>query len=384
MKILAVGGGSGGHVTPVVAVLKQIKHDHPEADIRFWCDRPFEKQATSLMHHFDTSIRISTIIAGKLRRYNHLTVMQQLLWPRLVLLNLRDSFLVAIGIFQSIVKLIVWRPDVVFTKGGYVCLPVGLAARFLRIPLVIHDSDAHPGLTNRILARFATSIATGAPLEYYTYPKAISRYIGIPIDPVFAPHTVEQQSEAKREWGIRDDKPLIVITGGGLGAQRINETVAETLHELRKLASVVLVSGAGQYDELRAFMPPNDDTFQLHPFITDMPVLLTAADVVVTRAGMTIILELAALEKPTILIPNAKLTGGHQVKNANVYVEKDAVVVVKEEEMMLHRELLVQAVCSVLSDPHQAQKMAQNLATFAKPHAAKDMAAMIMAAATSK
>ena len=336
------------------------------------------------MHHFDPSIRISTIIAGKLRRYNHLTVMQQLLWPRLVLLNLRDSFLVAIGILQSIVKLIVWRPDVVFTKGGYVCLPVGLAARFLRIPLVIHDSDAHPGLTNRVLGRFATSIATGAPLEYYTYPKAISRYIGIPIDSVFAPHTAAEQRDAKREWGIADDTPLIVITGGGLGAQRINETVAETLHELRTLGSVVLVSGAGQYDELRAFMPPNDDSFQLHPFITDMPVLLTAADVVVTRAGMTIILELAALAKPTILIPNAKLTGGHQVKNANVYVEKDAVVVVNEEEMMLNRELLIRAVKSVLADPDKARQMAQRLATFAKPHAAKDMATMIIAAGTSK
>lgn len=336
------------------------------------------------MHHFDPSIQISTIVAGKLRRYNHLTIMQQLLWPRLVLLNIRDGFLVGVGLLQSIVKLLVWRPDVVFTKGGYVCLPVGLAARFLRIPLVIHDSDAHPGLTNRILARFASSIATGAPLEYYPYPKSISRYIGIPISDTFAPHTSQQQIDAKREWGIRDDIPLIVITGGGLGAQRINETVAETLHELRKLGSVVLVSGAGQYDELRAFMPPNDDSFQLHPFITDMPVLLTAADVVVTRAGMTIILELAGLAKPTVLIPNAKLTGGHQVKNANVYAAKDAVVVVNEEDMMIHRELLVHAVHSVLEDPSKARAMAQRLATFAKPHAAKDMAVMIVAAATSK
>ena len=336
------------------------------------------------MHHFDPSIQISTIIAGKLRRYNHLTVMQQLLWPRLVLLNLRDGFLVGIGLLQSIVKLIVWRPDVVFTKGGYVCLPVGLAASVLRIPLVIHDSDAHPGLTNRILARYATSIATGAPLEYYPYPTSISRYIGIPISDMYAPHSREQQIEAKKQWGIRDDKPLIVITGGGLGAQRINETVAETLHELRRLGSVVLISGAGQYDELRAFMPPNDDSFQLYPFITDMPILLTAADVVVTRAGMTIILELAGLAKPTVLIPNAKLTGGHQVKNATVYAEKDAVVVVNEEDMMTDRQLLVSAVRTVLEDPTKAHAMAQRLASFAKPHAARDMAAMIVAAATSK
>lgn len=336
------------------------------------------------MHHFDPSIAISTIIAGKLRRYNHVSVLRQLFWPRLVLLNLRDGFLVGIGLIQSIIKLSLWRPDVVFTKGGYVCLPVGLAARFLRIPLVIHDSDAHPGLTNRVLSRFATSIATGAPLEYYPYPLDRSHYIGIPIAQTFAPHTTEEQQAAKREWGIRDDQPLIVITGGGLGAQRINETVAETLHELMKLGSVVLISGTGQYDELRAFMPTNSDTFQLHPFITDMPVLLTAADVVVTRAGMTTILELAALAKPTILIPNAKLTGGHQVKNADVYVAKDSVIVVNEEEMMLNLNLLVEAVRRVLSDKDKAQAMALRFAKFAKPNAARDMAAMIVAAASSK
>jgi UDP-N-acetylglucosamine--N-acetylmuramyl-(pentapeptide) pyrophosphoryl-undecaprenol N-acetylglucosamine transferase len=336
------------------------------------------------MHHYDPSMKISTIIAGKLRRYHHLTLLQQLMWPRLVLLNIRDSFLVVIGLVQSVVKLILWRPDVVFTKGGYVCLPVGLAARFLRIPLVIHDSDAHPGLTNRVLARFATSIATGAPLEYYPYPKSISRYIGIPISERLVPHTDAQQRVAKREWGIRDDQPLIVVTGGGLGAKRINDTVAETLHELRALGSVVLISGTGQYDELRAFMPPNDDSFQLHPFITDMPLLLAAADVVVTRAGMTIILELAALEKPTVLIPNAKLTGGHQIKNADVYADKDAVVVVNEEEMITRHELLVKAVRSVLGDRAKARAMAARLATFAKPHAAREMAQMITAAASTK
>lgn len=327
---------------------------------------------------------VSTIIAGKLRRYHHLTLLRQLLWPRLVLLNIRDTFLVGIGMVQSTIKLLIWRPDVVFTKGGYVCLPVGLAARLLRIPLVIHDSDAHPGLTNRVLARFATSIATGAPLEFYHYPAKITRYVGIPIAESFHKHTAEEQTIAKKQWGIREDRPLMVITGGGLGAQRINETVAETLHELLTIGSVVLISGAGQYDELRALMPPNSDEFQLHAFITDMPVLLAAADVVVTRAGATTILELAALEKPTILIPNAKLTGGHQLKNAAVYAEKNAVIIVNEEEMIHHRQQLVDAVAGLMSHPDAAHDMAVRFSTFAKPHAAKEMANMIIAAASKK
>ena len=178
MKILAVGGGSGGHVTPVVAVLRELKARDQSAEIRFWCDRKFAPQAKSIMHHFDDTIPVQPIFSGKLRRYHTLPLWRQLLRPvTIVFPNLRDIFFVVCGFVQSFFKLLVWRPDVVFTKGGYVCLPVGLAAKILRIPLVIHDSDAHPGLTNRVLSRWATAIATGAPLEYYPYPKKISRYV---------------------------------------------------------------------------------------------------------------------------------------------------------------------------------------------------------------
>src|SRR5680860_147563 len=120
MKILAVGGGSGGHVTPVVAVLRELKKSQPSSQIRFWCDRKFAAQSRAIMSHFDSSILVSTILAGKYRRYNHVSIMRQLFWPSVVILNIRDSFLVGLGFLQSIIKLIIWRPDVVFTKGGFV------------------------------------------------------------------------------------------------------------------------------------------------------------------------------------------------------------------------------------------------------------------------
>jgi len=339
-------------------------------------------QAREIMGNFDEKIPVHTIIAGKFRRYHHLSVVRQLLWPSLVLSNIRDSFLIIMGFLQSVVKLITWRPDVVFAKGGYVCLPVGIAARMLRIPLVIHDSDAHPGLTNRILGKWATAIATGAPLEYYPYPAKKSRYTGIPIAPEFHKFSDAENQAAKIRWGIKVNRPLIVVTGGGLGASRINDAVAFTLHNMLKLGSLILVSGTQQYDELRSITPPNDDDFQLHSFISkDMASLLGAADVVIARAGATTIIELAALAKPTILIPNGKLTGGHQLKNAAVYLKKNAVIVIDEDMMVDNPQILVSTVRDILSNPERTNQMSQTLASFVRPNAARDVADMIISSA---
>ncbi len=332
------------------------------------------------MSSFDDSVAVHTITAGKLRRYHHLSLWQHIMWPSLMLKNLGDAFLVGVGFIQSLFKLIIWRPDVVFTKGGYVCLPVGMAAHVLKIPLVIHDSDAHPGLTNRILARWATSIGTGAPLEYYNYPRSRSKYTGIPINASFKHFTKPEQWDAKLEWGINPDKPLVVITGGGLGAVRLNNTVVKILKKLQKSASVILLSGVGQYDELKAKLPKNSEHFQLHAFTSKMPELLGASDVVITRAGATTILELAALAKPTILVPNAALTGGHQLKNAKVYEDAKASVVLNEDVMVEEPYILLDAVNEILENPKATQAMARRFAAFAKPDAAKDMAKLILAA----
>lgn len=381
MKILAVGGGSAGHVTPVVAVLGEIKKRNKSAQIRFWCDYKFFLQAHSLVNHFDKQIPISRIVSGKLRRYNHLSIFRQLLLPRLVFLNIRDFFLTIIGFFQSIIKLSIWRPDVIFAKGGYVCLPVGFAAHLLKIPLIIHDSDAHPGLTNRILSRWASAIATGAPLEYYSYPSDKAVYTGVPVSDEFHEFSTSERKDAKSKWGISPSRPLIVVTGGGLGAQRINDATVMVLDDLLRFGSVILISGSKQYDELRSVTPPNGRRFQLHPFVSkDMVSLLGAADVVIARAGATTIFELAALVKPTILVPNRMLTGGHQLKNAAVYAEKDAVKIVDEEEMVQDPQILVAAVKEILHNPKMSEQMAKRFSTFVRPNAAADVADMIISA----
>ena len=381
MRILTVGGGSGGHVTPIVAVLQEIQNQHPRAEIRFWCDKNFAPQARSIMREHDESIKTSTVVAGKFRRYHHLTKLQHLTIPSVVFPNIRDAFYVVFGILQSIMRLIMWRPDVVFAKGGHVCLPVGIAAWILRIPLVIHDSDAHPGLTNRALAPLAKRIATGVSLDHYNYPEAKSAYVGIPIDPRFKIMDVNERQRIKKSLGLDPRRPLIVFIGGGQGAKQINMAVANQLDGLLKLTNVVLVSGASQYDELRSLTPTDDPRFILQSFVSQgMAELLGAADIVATRAGATALLELAALAKPVIVIPSKRLTW--QVKHVRLYVDMQAVYPL-DEDLFDNPEdkSLIHAVERLLRDTELRQKLSKNLHRLARPHAARDLAVMIVNAA---
>lgn len=376
-KILGVGGGSGGHVTPVVAVFRELREIDPLHQFVFWCDNKFRPSAVGIFAKYDQSIPVEKIVAGKFRRYHGLGKWHHfrpsIFWP-----NVWDALKVGIGFIQSFFKLLKLRPDVIFMKGGFVCLPVGYAARLLKIPMVLHDSDAHPGLTNRLLAPFATKIGTGAPLEYYNYPPEKAEYVGIPVGADFRPYSMSERAALKEGLGFEADRPLLVVTGGGLGAVRINNAVVEVRSELLKLASVFLISGHHQYDELKQQVDERAG-WRLEPFVSErMAEVLAAADIVVTRAGATTLAELSALHKPTIIIPNANLTAGHQIKNAKVYQDNLAAVVIDETELGKSGQVLVKKVEQILRAPKILKGLGDNFAKFAKPEAARDMAEMIM------
>jgi UDP-N-acetylglucosamine--N-acetylmuramyl-(pentapeptide) pyrophosphoryl-undecaprenol N-acetylglucosamine transferase len=386
MKVLTLAGGSGGHVTPAVAVIRELKRRRPTTEIRVWCDHKYAPQARSLVHGFDTTIPVQTILSGKLRRYHNVPLWRQLTSPSVVFPNIRDLFLVIAGFGQSIAKFVVWRPDVVFAKGGFASVPAGLAARLFKIPLVIHDSDSHPGLANRILARFATSIATGAPLDNYPYNRRLARYTGIPISQDFRPYADKERREMKVALGFEPSRPLVVVTGGGLGAGPINAAVAKQLKQLLGLASLMLLSGTAYYDKMRASLPHDDPRFQLLSFLSseEMVRSLGAADIVVSRAGATTILELSALAKPAILIPAAQLAAGHQLKNAAEYAKDGAVEVIGGDELAANPQVLVDTISSLLADPVKRQQMAKVFHALSRPNAAKEVADLIERAAEKK
>ena len=335
------------------------------------------RQSKALVAHAKTDVRVERIFAGKLRRYHKESALNRLLDAPTIGRNFADLFAIGLGFFQSLSKLILWRPQVVFCKGGFVCLPVGCAAAMLRIPIVIHDSDAHPGLTNRLLARHATYIATGAPLEYYSYSKNKARYVGIPIKPEFRAYNETEKKRTKELFGVASDQPLVVVIGGGLGAKKINEALVKIAPELTKRMSVVHIAGLSQYEKLKDLVPQGGN-YKLIAFLSEhLARLLGAADVVVTRVGATAMAELAAVGASVIMVPNAKLVGGHQLKNAKVFIDANAAVMLDENNLALHPEQLKNEILSLLENPVRRHALRANLLAFAKPESARDTADLI-------
>ena len=376
-----VGGGSGGHVTPVVAVVREIWKIRPRAKIEFWTDKKYYKNARRITVENGMELRIRKVVAGKFRRYTHFTFAMYLQHFDVVLKNIRDVFKNIIGFFQSFFRLLRNRPDVIFFKGGYVCLPVGTAAKLLHIPYVVHDSDAAPGLTNRLLSKKAAKIATGMPLEYYNYPAERAEWTGIPVSDEYKPASPTKQRRFKKELGFDENKPLLVVTGGSLGAENINLAIREILPELLKSMSVMLVAGRERYPEmmdLKEYETWEDGelqtNFRMVKFSSEMYKLFGAADLVVSRAGASTMTELSSMEKAVIMVPNAKLPGFHQVKNAQAYEKAGAVVVVEDSKMHDKPELLLDAIKQLMRSPKKREEMASNLRAFVKDNAAERLA----------
>ena len=321
-------------------------------------------------------VDVRVIRAGKLRRYHGVSVARQLLDLPTVAKNIRDTGHFVTGYSQSLRLIHQLRPDIVFAKGGYVCLPIGLAAKTLGIPLVIHDSDTKPGLTNRVLARFAKRIATGSPLENYDYPRDRSFYAGVPIDPAFHPYTDTMQREAKETVSADPSRPLIVVVGGGLGAKSINDAL---VHEAAAITSlgvgVYHVAGEAHYDHV-ADKVKQISGYQVVPFVyQNMAQVLGAADIVISRASATFLQELAALKKPVIIVPARQLAD--QNKNAAVYKKADAAVVLSDTDITKNPAIITEAVSRLLKHPKDTSAMASRLHQFAMPSAATTVAQMI-------
>lgn len=362
-------------MTPVVAVLNELAKQTTPSDVQFITDKTFAAQAKGIMSHASMPVTTHIITAGKLRRYKHFRLWDYLLHPSVMFHNFMDGGKIVIGIIQSIRLMRSFKPDVVFLKGGYVCLPVGLAARFCHVPVLIHDSDARPGLTNRLLAPRADKIATGYPLENYPYDTKRTHYTGVPINDKFTTVSNTAQKKLKARLGCLENVPLIVAVGGGLGARSINTAMVEALPKLAGVgAYAYIVAGKRNYADVKEAAAPYHNVTVLEFVSEGLVDMLKAADIVVTRASATVLQELAGLSKPIIAIPAKAL--GDQHKNAAVYEAADAAIIMSDDELAKPGHLGSQIV-DLLHDAPRRASLAEHLHEFARPHAARDVATIL-------
>lgn len=405
MKILVVGGGSGGHITPAVAVVREIIALKPRASVEFWTDFKYYKNVTKLTTEIGVAwgeksqrkngpyIRVRRLPAGKFHRYSNWTfrdyfVHFDVTLKDLIIGNILGFFGFLGGLITSFVRLVSkkTRPDVIFLKGGYVCLPVGLMARLFKIPYIIHESDVVAGLANRILMKKAKKVAFGMPIPE-EMQEAHPNYVwtGIPVGPEFKAVSEAKQFSLKKAFSFNPEKPLVVITGGSQGSENLNEATRAILPELLKFTSVGLVAGRKHYEDMIDLKKYEnwekatlESDFCMWEFNTTMNELMGAADVVVSRAGATTIAEMAALRKATILVPFERLPGGHQVKNAERLEEAKAAVVVKDADMVADPTKLLEQIRHLIKSPRLRADMADRLHEEARSDAARRLADIIL------
>ncbi len=405
MKVLLVGGGSGGHITPAVAVLRGILGLRPRTKVEFWTDFKYYKNvsklitelgvswATSHEKHKGSFIRVRRVPAGKFHRYSgwhfkdyftHLDITLK----DLILGNILGFLGFISGLVVSFVRFCPksTRPDIIFLKGGFVGLPVGLVARLFKIPYIIHESDTVAGLANRLLMKKAQNVAFGMPIPEEVksaHPNYI--YTGIPVGAEYKAVSPVHQLSLKKAFSFNPDKPLVVITGGSQGAENLNEATRIILPELLKTTSVALVAGRKHYEnmvDLKKYENWDhaslESDFRMWEFNTAMNELMGAADVVISRAGATTIAELASLKKAVILVPFERLPGSHQVKNAERLAELGAVKVLNDSAMIKNPTKLLDLTRQLLRSPKLRTDLADNLHEEAKSDAARRLAELIL------
>jgi UDP-N-acetylglucosamine--N-acetylmuramyl-(pentapeptide) pyrophosphoryl-undecaprenol N-acetylglucosamine transferase len=363
-----------------LSLARELKNQSPDCQIIYIGHKgdQFDSFQES-SHDFDFTAFIK---AGKFRRYHGSGFAAGIFGLKTMALNIRDFFRLPGSITASIKILRKFKPDVVFSKGGFVAVPVGIAAKLLRIPIVTHDSDAMPGLANRIVGRWAKIHATGMPAAYYPYPRPSVHYVGIPIDGRIKKVTPKIQNQVKRELKLPVESKVLIVSGGGNGSERLNNlmlAIAAELLETNLNLYIIHLTGLQHEAEMKQAckaLPLNDQKRIIcMGYSNDFYALSAAADLVVARAGATTLAELAAAGKASIVIPAPFLAGGHQLKNAEELVKHDAVVVAPDHT---EPDELLALINSLLDDDRRRFELARNLYGMAKPNASAELADLIL------
>ncbi len=370
MKILFTGGGSGGHFYPILSVAEAVQKLSKEyrliqPTLYYMSDTPYN---ASLL--FDNNIIYKKNSAGKKRMYAS---------PK----NFFDIFKTGWGVLTAFGTVFSLYPDVIFSKGGYASFPILVAARFFRIPVIIHESDTVPGRVNRFAGKFAKRIAVSYEEAAQFFPKDKVAVTGNPVREEITSPMVEGAHEFLK---LDKDIPTVLVLGGSLGAQMINDIVIDTLPQLVEKYQIIHQTGKNNFEDItsRAEAVLYSDRFRARykPFdyLNELALRMAAgvADVVVSRAGSAIF-EIASWGKPAILIPITESHGDHQRKNAYAYARTKAAVVLEESNVTSH--IFLSEIDRIMTRPEEKAQMSAAAKSFFKPNAAMEIAKEILAIA---
>ena len=371
LRVLLTGGGTGGHIYPIIAVAQELRSwaekNEVRKDIRYYGQPDSCRPALE-----ENKIRIIKIASSKLRRY-------------FSFLNFLDAFKFVWGFFQGLCKIFWFMPDAAFSKGGPGALSVLLACRFYRIPIVVHESDLIPGLTNRVSARWAKTLdlASASAIPRFPKTKAKINIVGNPVRQELLINT--PQDQAKTALGFDPKKPLILVLGGSQGSAKINNFILENLEQfLAKFQVLHQVGGEKrqeyqtQYNFIaKSLSPLLAQNYKFVDFLSkNQGLALDAADMIISRAGAGAIAEISIKGKPSILIPFPDAANGHQRQNADEYSRTGAAILIEEENLLPN--VVVGQIEKVLQSSDLRAKIASAAKGFAKPNAAKEIAKHIL------
>ena len=363
MKILLTGGGTGGHFYPLIAIAEKLtevadKEKIIDLKLYYMSDKPYDKRML-----FENKITFVQIPSGKMRTYFSIS-------------NFFDMFKTATGAFFGLLSIFFIFPDVVISKGGYAAFPAVFAARILRIPVIVHESDSFPGRLNVWTAKFAWHVAISWPEAAEYLPKEKTALTGQPIrkeilhgDP----------NGAHEFFKLNRDLPIILVLGGSQGAEKINDIIVDTLPVLLSKYQIIHQTGINNIESVTSRAKllmesnPNMERYVPMPFLNNLSTRMAAgcADIIISRAGSAIF-EIASWGIPSIIIPITNSNGDHQRKNAFNYARNCACEVVEESNLTEH--LIVSEIDKILSSPQKIAHMKENALLFATPDAAQKIA----------
>ena len=386
LKIVLTGGGSGGHITPILAVAKELKALKPDSTIIYIGQKGDE--LADLPKNDPNIDKVYSVRAGKYRRYHGDGIKQFFDIPTIAK-NLRDLVYILVGFLQSWRLMRKIRPDIIFSRGGYVSVPVAWGGKICNIPYITHDSDSTPSLANRIIARGAKLHAVALPEDLYPYPRDKTITVGVPIGSEYQPVDHAKQQDFKQQIHIPSDSKVLLVTGGGNGAQQLNSSVVAAAKQLlinypklhiihfsgRKLEQQVQ-QGYEQVLERKDI-----DRVLVKGYATDHYRYSGAADIILARGGATSLAEIAAQGKACIVIPSPQLIWN--VKNAQTLEDMHAIVMLQEKPSNQANELVAE-VSKLLDDDSLRSHLASKISSLAKPDSASKLADLILNSITTK